>query len=82
MDHFRVLPTMREYQELSEEQIDILFLYHVMRPTDEQLREYYRQEVHVQQVQETLPVDLLRSRGYTEEQIQRIREALPLAAGG
>lgn len=70
---------MRAYQELMEEQINILFFYHVMRPTDEQLREYYRQEVRTEKIQESLPVDLLRARGYTEEQIQRMREDISLA---
>jgi hypothetical protein len=73
---------MREYQDLSEEQIDVLFLYHVMRPTDEQLREYYQQEIKTEKVQETLPVDLLKAQGYTDEQIERMREAIPLAVMG
>ncbi|RDE12115.1 MAG: hypothetical protein C4K49_10560 [Candidatus Thorarchaeota archaeon] len=65
-----------------EEQIDVLFLYHVMRPSDEQLREYYRQEVKTGQVQETLPVELLKAQGYTDEQIERMRAAIPLAVSG
>lgn len=70
---------MREYQDLSEEQIDVLFLYHVMRPTDEQLREYYRQEVRTEETQQTLPTEMLKAQGYTDEQIERMREAIPLA---
>ena len=69
-------------EELEDEQIDVLFLYHVMRPTDDQLREFYRQEIQTEVVQETLPEDLLKARGWSAEQIARVRAELPLAAGG
>jgi len=70
---------MKEYQDLTDDQIDVLFLYHVMRPTDEQLRKFYQQEVKTEQVQESLPVDLLKAQGYTDEQIEQMRKAIPLA---
>ena len=76
------MPTDPRMEELEDEQIDVLFLYHVMRPTDDQLREFYRQEIQTEVVQETLPEDLLKARGWSAEQIARVRAELPLAAGG
>jgi hypothetical protein len=52
-----------------------------MRPTDEQLRELYRQESSTQEAQESLPVDLLKAQGWTDEMISRIKEDIPLALG-
>jgi hypothetical protein len=70
---------MREYQDLSDEQIDVLFLYHVMRPTDEELREFYRQEVRAEQVASSVPIEELKKLGYTDEQIAEIKATVPLA---
>lgn len=77
MDHFRVLPTDTRYQDLQEDEIDVLFLYHLMKPTEEQLREMFQQEVTADTMQETLPEEMLKRKGWSDEMVRRIREDLP-----
>jgi hypothetical protein len=77
-----VLPSDQRYQELLDEEINILFLYHVIRPTEEQLKEFYRQESAAEVAQKELPVDLLKGHGWTAEQIARIKEDIPLSIKG
>jgi hypothetical protein len=73
------LPSDKRYRNLSEEQIDILFLYHVMRSTDEQLRETYRSETEALEAQNTLPAGLLLAQGYKPEEIEAMKKAIPSA---
>lgn len=61
-------------QSLTDEQIDILFLYYLMKPEDKELKEIYRQNNKVEQIENDIPVDLFKAQGFTDEQIEQIKK--------
>ena len=73
MGHFQVLPTDPRILELSDEQIDILFVYHLMCPDDSELKELYRRNSKAEQLKEALPVNVLKQQGFTDEMIEQIK---------
>lgn len=76
MEHFRVLPTDERFKQLTDHQINMMFVYYLMRPEDSILKELYRKNQEVEVVKEELPVDLLKAQGYTDVQIAKIRQEL------
>jgi hypothetical protein len=61
-------------KNLTEEQIDVLFLYYLMKPEDKELKEIYRQNNKAEQIENDVPVDLFKAQGFTDEQIEQIKK--------
>ena len=76
MEHFRILPSDERYLDLYEEQMDVLFLYHLIHPSDDALREAYRREKESESIQKTLPEDVLRQKGWTDDMIKELHGQL------
>jgi hypothetical protein len=72
-----VLPTESRYKNLADEQIDVLLQYHLMMPSDEELRELYRRSLQVKDAVDSFPEEELRRNGYPEEVIAQMKRDLP-----
>lgn len=76
MDHFQVLPTDSRYQKLAADQIEVLFLNFLMSPTIEEYKNAYREGKQEEQAEEDFPKEELEGMGYTEEEIEQIKQDL------
>ena len=74
MDHFQVLPTDKRYQELTEYQIDVLFVHNLLRADDYAIRKTYWEEKEKSIKKNSFPEEFFRKQGYSEEQISRFKE--------
>jgi hypothetical protein len=63
-------------KELTDEQMDILFMYYLVKPSDETLKDMFYQNKKVEGMREGLPVDMLKKQGYTDAQIERMKADL------
>ena len=77
MTHFRVLPTDQRYQELRDDQIESLFLAYLAVPSPEELRESYRKNRVAEM--KSPPEDELEKMGYSDEEIQQIKQDIQSA---
>ena len=50
MEHFKVLPTDERFLKLTEQHIDMLYSYFLMKPEDIHLKEWYVKNKQVEQV--------------------------------
>lgn len=76
MEHFKVLPTDKRIKRLTDDQIDILFIYHLMKPEESALRETYQRQSLIEEKQNGLPIDQLKKQGFTDEDIEQIKRDL------
>lgn len=76
MEHFRVLPTDPRVLELTDSQIELLFINACQSAGDDELRESYRRIVSKRREAEALPVSDLEKMGYTHEMIEAIKEGI------
>ena len=73
MEHFRLLPSDPRLTDLSDEQIEILFLNYVSVPDDSVLKKVYEKKREKEKKESEIPVEDLREMGYTDEQIEEIK---------
>lgn len=76
------MPTDPRAKELTEEQVDILFMYYLLKPEDGDVKELYARGQKAEQVTQELPVDLLASKGFSEDQIEAIKADIAKGARG
>ena len=76
IEHFRVLPTDSRFKELNEDQIELLFCHFINSLTDEQYKQTYYTKMNRKEVIDTMPKDLMKDMGYTEEDIEQITQGL------
>jgi len=78
MHRFQVLPTDERYTKLTDRQKQLLLASFLEQPTEAELRQYYREEKH-RETETTLSPEeeeQMRKNGYSQEQIERIKENL------
>ncbi len=80
INYFRILPTDERFKKLTSEQIELLFCSFVSSPTEEEYKHAYRRGMSKQEKIESMPKDILKDMGYSEEDIEKI--GLEVAAGG
>lgn len=78
IEHFRVLPTDSRFKELNEDQMELLFCYFINSLTDEQYKRAYHTKMSRKEVVDTMPKDLMKDMGYTEEEIGNIAQGLTI----
>ena len=76
------MPTETRAKELTEEQVDILFMYYLLKPEDSDVKELYARNRKAEQAQLELPVDVLKASGYSEEQIEKMKADVAKGALG
>lgn len=72
VEHFRVLPTSKEFKELTEDQIDLLFIHFLNRISDDDYKRLY----HKNKTDTGLPKDQLKKMGYDDTDIVNIENEL------
>lgn len=70
------MPTDDRFKQLTEHQIDMMFIYYLMKPDDSDLKELYRRNQETKVVREELPTEVLKAKGFTDAQIAKIKEDL------
>jgi len=76
IEHFRILPTDERYKKLSEDQIEILFCNFLSSPIDEEYKNTYRQGMSKKDVVKSMPTELFKDMGYSEEDIKQISQEI------
>jgi len=82
IEHFRVLPTDERFKQLTEDQMELLFCYFLVSPTDEQYKEAHKRNLSKDEVIETFPKEKLKEMGYTEEELENIKQGLVIGGAG
>ena len=72
MEHFRVLPTDDRFRRLTPDQIELLFLSHVMMPDTDGARQQYQREMVKREEWKNFPKEQFEGMGYSEEDIRGI----------
>lgn len=76
LEHFQVLPTEERYKKLTTDQVEVLFLNFLMSPTAEEYKNAYREGKREEQAEEDFPKEELEGMGYTEEEIEQMKQDL------
>lgn len=76
MNHYRVLPTEKRFLDLTPNQIEILFVSGIGLPHESGLRRAYADLREAEQKATSLPSEILRQQGYSEDEIREMQEAL------
>lgn len=71
-NYYRVLPTDEKFKRLTERQKELLLFSFLEQPSEMELHYAYRKRKEKED-QFSINYDNLRKRGYTEEQIRRMR---------
>lgn len=72
MEHFRMLPTDPKFKELTDEQIEILYLNYLKSPEDSDMKAFYRERKNREREREDLRKNLEASGKYSKERIEQI----------
>ncbi len=76
MNHFRILPTDPRINNLSDDQIELLFFSFISSPTDNEYKLWYRKKEQARVAVDDLPIEDLKKMDYTDEDIENISNAL------
>jgi hypothetical protein len=76
VEHYRVLPTDPRYKELTDDQIELLFVNFLTTLTPDEQRRFYIQKLAEEQEEAQFPVEEFKKLGYSEEQLAEIREGV------
>ena len=76
MEHFRVLPTDPKFINLTIDQMELLYVYSVGSPTDEEMKHMYRKHKKEMLEENKIPENKLEEMGYSENDIKRIKEVI------
>ena len=75
MEHFRVLPSDRRLEQLTDEQIDVLFV-HWLDFDEDMSREAYRKKRSEEEMKPRFDPEQLRALGYGDAEIHDIVRSL------
>lgn len=71
MGHFQILPTDQRMKELTRDQMELLYIGYLTSPSDEELRNAYRNSK-----KEIESNEALEEMGYNSEEMEEINKAI------
>jgi len=80
MGHFKVLPTDARYKDLTVDQIEVLYLAFINRPTDQEVLHTYRKSKTADRMK--VPTAELEEMGFNPDEIVKIAQDFASVLGG
>jgi len=74
IEHFRILPTDKKYQDLTDLQAELLFLNFLKSPDESFYKKAYQKKIKEDALE--LPAEKLKEMGYNEEELKQINMEL------
>ena len=73
------MPTDQRYKELSEEQMELLFMSFLNSPPDEGIRQAHHRSLSKEELIESMPKEAMSKMGYSEEDMRKIADEIKQA---
>jgi len=70
IEHFKILPTDKRYQELTDLQAELLFLSFLKSPDDSFYKQTYQKKTKEDNLE--LPIEKLKEMGYNKEELAQL----------